>query len=128
MNDPHTHGHKHHETPPPHNMMVVGQKNIFLSHLPMFMTPHNFQGILEVSFTKDGKTVDGIYFKDRQSHPDVKMYTLEPGPIKPEKVFGFDFKQPTSHSFSGTVFRGHLERGGQVINALGEVDVNVKKV
>jgi hypothetical protein len=127
MNDPHTHGHAHHE-PPPHNMMVVGERSTFLSHLPMFMSPHNFQGILEVSFTKDGKSVDEIYFKDRQSHPDVKMYTLQPGPIKPAKVFGFDFEQPTSHSFNGKVFRGHLERGGQVINGLGEVGVTVKRV
>jgi hypothetical protein len=43
-------------------------------------------------------------------------------------VFGLDLKQPTSHSFNGTVFRGHLERGGQVINGLGEVGVTVKRV
>jgi hypothetical protein len=77
---------------------------------------------------KDGKSVDEIYFKDRQGHPDVKMYTLQPGPIKPAEVFGFDFERPTSHSFNGTVFRGHLERGGQVINGLGEVGFTVKRV
>lgn len=126
MNHPHKHGQAHHE-PPPHNMMVVGEQSIFLSHLPMFMSPHNFQGILEVSFTKDGKPMDEIYFKDRQSHPKVKMYTLKPKPIKPVSVFGLDFK-PTSRSFTGTVFRGHLERGGQIIDALREVDVTVKRV
>ena len=55
------------------------------------------------------------------------MYTLKPKPIKPVSVFGLDFK-PTSRSFTGTVFRGHLERGGQIIDALRDVDVTVKRV
>src|SRR2546423_10694642 len=45
-----------------HNMLVVGEKTVFLSHLPMFKdtdrsgnlvtTPHRFQAGFEASFTR----------------------------------------------------------------------------
>src|SRR5437588_3210743 len=45
-----------------HNMLVVGEKTVFLSHLPMFkdaddagnlfITPHRFQAVFEASFTR----------------------------------------------------------------------------
>lgn len=109
---------------PPHNMMVVGEKGIYLSHLPMFMSPHNFQVILEAEFTQGGKSAQEIYVKDRQSHPKVKMYTLEPQD---------SFKLPTlfrplpppRNSFKAKLFRGHLERGGE---ELGIFDIKIKRV
>src|SRR6185369_631706 len=95
------------EAPGVHNWMLVGSKTAFLSHLPMFdqlnddgteyLTPHRFQVILQCS-------VGSGYFADRESHPDVKMYT-----VSPAAKFVL---QPELKSFSGTVFRGHLERGG----------------
>ena len=46
----------HHDSPNIHNMMVVGQESVFLSHLPMFealnkdkteyQTPHRYQVLL----------------------------------------------------------------------------------
>jgi hypothetical protein len=117
--------HKSHEKPlPPHNMMVVGERSIYLSHLPMFMSPHNFQVILEAEFTQGGKSVGEIYVKDRQGHPKVKMYTLEPQD---------SFKLPTlfrplpppRNSFKGKLFRGHLERENE---ELGNFDVKIKRV
>lgn len=117
--------HEHEE--PPHNMMIVGEKSVFLSHLPMFMTPHNFQVILEATFTSGGKNVQEIYTKDRQSHRETKMYTLAP-----EESFKlptlFTPSPPSRNSFKGTILRGHLERGGEKIEGLTNIDVNVKRV
>ncbi len=51
--------------PNTHNMMIVGEKTVYLSHLPMFVmdgtpptfnSPHRFQVILEATFT-DGMIV-----------------------------------------------------------------------
>ena len=51
------------DAPNTHNMMLVGTKGAFLSHLPMFVpegtgpefdSPHRFQVILEATFT-DGE-------------------------------------------------------------------------
>src|SRR6266508_1448409 len=109
----------HHDKPkqegPRHNMLVVGQTEIFLSHLPMFMAPHNVQLILEATFTKTHKGLDEIYFKDRQSHRETKIYTLEPEVLKVESLFASGSGKPSHRAFAGTVFRGHLERGGRPI-------------
>lgn len=120
----------HHDHPPqepPHNMMVVGEKTVFLSHLPMFMTPHNFQVILEATFSSGGKDVTSIYVKDRQTHPQEKMYTLEPQERFKLPTL-FTPRPPERASFKGTIFRGHLERGGVHINGLENIDVNIKRV
>lgn len=113
---------------PPHNMMIVGEKTIFLSHLPMFMTPHNFQVILEAKFSAGGKDVGAIYAKDRQSHPNVKMYTLSPiDEFKLPTLFTPPH-DPARTSFKATVFRGHLERGGEPIKDLTDITVTVQRV
>src|SRR5262245_20172772 len=66
------------DKPAIHNMLIVGQQNLYLSHLPMFqesgqpLMPHRFQVILEVAFTKQE-----AYAKDRQAHP-ATIYMLNP--------------------------------------------------
>jgi hypothetical protein len=115
------------EQEPAHNMMVVGEKSVFLSHLPMFMPPHNFQAIFEATFTSRGKNVQDIYTKDRQSNKQIKMYTLTP--IDSFKLPTlFTPNPPARNSFKGTVLRGHLERGGEEIVGLTKIDVKVKRV
>ncbi len=112
---------------PPHNMMVVGEKSVFLSHLPMFMSPHNFQVILEATFTNGGKNVQEIYTRDRQSHRQTKMYALSPKEsFKLPSLFTPN--PPARNSFKGTILRGHLERGGEEIQGLIKIDVNVKRI
>jgi hypothetical protein len=111
-----------------HNMMIVGEKAIFLSHLPMFDDPrHAFQVILEATFTSQGSDPQEIYVQDRQSHPDMKMYTLNPREeFVLSDLFTPDPHHATRSSFKATVFRGHLERGGQEI--IRDIDVNIKRV
>lgn len=121
----------HHTHPkteePPHNMMIVGEKSVFLSHLPMFMPPHNFQVILEATFTSGGRNLQDVYTRDRQNHRQTKMYTLQPEEsFKLPSLFTPD--PPSRNSFKGTIFRGHLERGGKKISDLINIDVNVKRV
>ena len=122
------HQHTHQETEePPHNMMVVGEKSVFLSHLPMFMPPHNFQVILEATFTSGGKNLQDVYARDRQSHGQTKMYTLQPKEsFTLPSLFTPD--PPSRNSFKGTIFRGHLERGGEKISGLKKVEIDVKRV
>jgi hypothetical protein len=113
---------------PPHNMMVIGEKSVYLSHLPMFMEPHNFQVILEATFTSGGRNVQELYTKDRQTHPQTKMYSLSPTDSF-ELTALFTPTPPPRKSFKGTVIRGHLERkGNAVIRGLSNVDVSIKRV
>lgn len=123
-----THPNKPQPDGPRHNMLVVGGTNIYLSHLPMFMAPHNLQLILEATFMAKHSTVDEIYFKDRRSHPKTRIYTLTPEVLEVESLFAPDLHAPPRRAFAGTVFRGHLERGGQAIGALTNIQVNIKNV
>jgi hypothetical protein len=122
------------DEPATHNWMLVGGQTAFLSHLPMFdhlnesgdayVTPHRYQAILQVSFTRGSKDVTNLYFADRQSHPATKMFTVSPAGtfVLPDLA-----AQPVS-SFDATVFRGHLERGGRPISNMSGVTVKVARV
>lgn len=107
------------DAPNTHNMMLVGTKTAFLSHLPMFVndgvgpgfdSPHRFQVILEATFTDGDRNLTEVYFKDRIKNPAVKMYTVSPGEFVLSHV---DPNGLALKKFRGNVLiRGHLERGG----------------
>jgi hypothetical protein len=115
-----------------HNMVVVGEKAVFLYHLPMFqqkgesLMPHRYQVILEVGFDKKGSHPQDDYSKDRISHPDKKIYSINPEPFVLPTLVSSGSKQGSLRKFTATIFRGHLEKGGKSI--LSAVDVNVKQV
>jgi hypothetical protein len=108
------------DAPNVHNMMLVGTKGAFLSHLPMFVdkgrgpefdSPHRFQVILEATFTNGERDLTDVYFKDRLKNSSVKMYTLNP------ELFVLSHLDPKGKAlkkFRGSaLIRGHLERGGK---------------
>ena len=135
------------DEPNTHNMLVVGEQTVYLSHLPMFQglnkgktdfrSPHRYQVILEVTFTGASGNLTSVYSADRKSHPSEKMYTINPDFfVLPD----LDPKGRALRSFRGnTVYRGHLERGGRPIigflkprpdepPAGGVFDVNISNV
>ena len=128
------------ESDPPatHNMLVVGEKTAFLSHLPMFdsliedksdyTSMHRYQVILEAKFIRNGKDVTGTYMKDRQSNAGIKMYTLQPARFVLARLFTPNADSPALRSFKATIFRDHLERNGEPIEGLEDVVVKVNKV
>jgi len=108
------------DAPNTHNMMLVGTKGAFLSHLPMFVdkgpgpefdSPHRFQVILEATFTNGERDLTDVYFKDRLKNSSVKMYTLNPELFV---LSHLDPKGTALKKFRGSaLIRGHLERGGK---------------
>jgi hypothetical protein len=115
-----------------HNMLVIGEKTVFLSHLPMFgasdptkedFSPHRFQVIAEAMFTDKSKNVQDAYAEDRQKHPNMKMYTLNPEKFVLSRLAASNGLS----SFRGTIFRGHLERPGNE-KILEDNVIDVKKV
>jgi hypothetical protein len=96
-----------------HNMFVVGERNTYLSHLPMFEGNHVFQLILKANLKGTADNPQEIYTDDRRKNPKTKMYTFGPDPEKQfilEELFTPDPQHPKRSSFEGTLFRGHLER------------------
>ena len=128
------------ESDPPatHNMLVIGEKTVFLSHLPMFdsliedksdyTSMHRYQVILEAKFIRNGKDVTGTYTIDRQSNAGIKMYTLQPARFVLARLFTPNADSPALRSFKATIFRDHLERNGEPIEGLEDVVVKVNKV
>ena len=96
-----------------HNMMMVGVKNVYLSHLPMFEGNHVFQVIMKASLKGATGNPQQAYADDRRNNPKTKMYTFAPDPDQQfvlEDLFTPDPQHPKRSEFVGTVFRGHLER------------------
>ncbi len=118
------------DEPNTHNMLIVGQETVFLSHLPMFTSPtfdspHRYQVLLEVTFTKAGANPQAVYANDRKKNPGTKIYTLNPDEfVLPDLRSG----APTPiSSFGAKIFHGHLEKRGKKLLASG-VNVNVENV
>src|SRR5262249_55424081 len=113
-----------------HGMLIVGEQTVFLSHLPLFHRPHDYQVLLEAGFTKPGSDPEADYFKDRKGKgKDTKIYTLEPEPF----VLPSLAAATPSRSFKGNIYRGHFERfptqrAKEAARIAQSVDVNVTRV
>jgi hypothetical protein len=126
------------DPPATHNMLVVGEKTVFLSHLPMFdgliednsdyTSMHRYQVILEARFIRDRKDVTNLYTQDRASNASIKMYTLQPARFVLARLFPQNGGAPKLRSFPAAIFRDHLERNGEIIKGLEDVVVKVNKV
>jgi hypothetical protein len=92
-----------------HNMVVFGRDTVFLSHLPMFMAPHDAQLILEVALENaDGSSLQEAWSRERESHLDEHLYTMMPEKFALSTLYAAD--PPERGSFWARFFRGHLER------------------
>jgi hypothetical protein len=110
-----------------HNMLMIGEDTLFLSHLPMFSGNHAFQVLMEASLEGDNDP-QSIYARDRHDHPETKMYTLNPEEFVLSDLFEPDAKNSTRSSFRAkAVFRGHLEREPREVIA-EDVTVKVQRV
>ena len=102
-------GHGGDDTMGLHGMLLFGTDPLYLSHLPMFGHPHNFQVILEVAFDDDA---EAVLSADREGGDDG-MYTFAPAEFPITELDPADAGARTS--FEGTIHRGHFERGGPTL-------------
>lgn len=105
-----------HDHPSVHGMLIVGKNTVYLSHLPMFHAPHDYQVIVEAEFSTEGKTA----YLDNLESSSEKIYTLVPEAfVLPEMI-----KNP--RPFKAQIYKGHFERDGVLIAE--NVTVEIKKV
>jgi hypothetical protein len=110
-----------------HNMLVFGRETVFLSHLPMFMAPHDAQLLLEVALENaDGSRLTEVWSRERESHPAERLYTMMPEKFALSTLYASN--PPERGSFRARFFRGHLERGGEPIPELEDVIVGITKI
>lgn len=105
------------EPPSIHGMLLVGEHRLWVSHLPMFHVPHNYQAIAEVTLPASPLSA---YRADRAAHPE-SLYTIAPST---NWVLPNEFK--AGGRFLADLYRGHFERGGEVL--LEDVEVSVAKL
>lgn len=105
------------DPPANHGMAIFGKGRVYVSHLPMFHRPHDYQGIAEVSL---GQGLQ-LYLRDAAAHPTETLYT-----IAPEKNFSLPQMFVAGGAFPVTLFRGHFERGGTPIAQ--HIMVQIQKV
>src|SRR6266568_1030813 len=108
-----------------HGMLVFGGQHtdsqfrspVYVSHLPMFMHPHEFQVIARVS-----GTAAGIYGDFAAHFGTSTIYTFKPEPFSIDELDPSG-GGPARTSIAGTLFRGHFERGGEPIGTGVSVDI-----
>jgi hypothetical protein len=124
MTSEHNHDSGHHHGPGGcdtigrHGMLLFGAEPVYLSHLPMYACPHNFQVLLEVE--PDRLALEALR-ADRARHGDG-MYTFDPVPFPIAELEPRD-GVPARTSLEGTVVRGHFERGGTPIATGARMDI-----
>ncbi|MFF3497951.1 hypothetical protein [Streptomyces sp. NPDC003247] len=108
-----------------HGMVVMGEETVYLSHMGMFMDPHAVQNVLEVTLRSAAGDARQLYVDDRRT-TGTAVYTLAPEPFRLSDLVAPEGQEPALTSFTGTLFRGHFERGGTPI--LDPVTVDVRRV
>jgi len=116
------------ETHGVHGMLVLGGQRtndtlrspVYVSHLPMFMAPHDFQVILRVAGEAAGTYGDFV-----AHFGAFEIYTFMPEPFSIDELDPSD-EAPARTTFGGSLFRGHFERGGTEIAS--DVSLEVERV
>ncbi|MBK22755.1 MAG: hypothetical protein CME70_02015 [Halobacteriovorax sp.] len=106
--------HNHHQDPPSvHGMVLFGEEETYLSHLPMFHNPHNYQSILKVELNQKLKKA---YLESKKGE---ELFTIVPESfVLPEMI-------SNPKPFMATLVKGHFERGGTPI---GKGVIKIKQV
>ncbi len=99
-----------------HGMLFFGQGDTFyISHLPMFHKPHDYQAIVEVRLKPE---VKAKYQAELAKKGGYFTFAPEGNFVLPEQVIS---KKP----ISGSLVQGHFERGG---NELLNTDLELVRV
>lgn len=106
------------DEPAVHGMLLFGKNANYISHLPMFHSPHDYQFIASVDLIekKSGTTLKRY---ERIKNAE-KIFTISPKPMDLSKVLRGEIT-----SFEVTIYDGHFERGGTPI---GPAMVKVKRI
>ncbi|MFE9636323.1 hypothetical protein [Streptomyces sp. NPDC006463] len=97
-------------------MLLVGGEVLYMSHLPMFMPPHNFQVILEVGLED---AVGSAVRSHRHVVPEEPYDTFVPD-VFPMSELDPQGVGPRRTSMTGKIFCGHFEREGKKHPPLAE--------
>jgi hypothetical protein len=103
------------DRPAVHGMLLFGERRVYLSHLPLFHAPHDYQLILAADLEGGADPLGprSRYLDDRR-RTQTAVYTFVPERFRlPDLAFQ---RKAGAFRFRGEVVRGHFERGGTEID------------
>ena len=101
-----------------HGFLMLGTKNLYLCHLPMYnMAAHSFQTILEAEINEPEME---NYLRIKKEHPTKPLVVFTKSPMILEKLVNSD-------SFFGPIHFAN-ESGDPDGNPISETRINIKKV
>jgi hypothetical protein len=100
-----------------HGMVMFGHDNIYLSHLPLYAHPHDWQIILQVA-AKDSKLLAEI----KTQLAEKTLLTIEPEMFDLMRLNPTNTKTPLK-SFKANIYIGHFERDGKLWKKNIEIQV-----
>jgi len=107
-----------------HGMRIIGEKTVYLSHMPLFgHSCHQYQVLLEATFKGDGNPQEK-YLQDQAQNPTQNEYTLEPT----EGFWLPGLESGKIKSFKANIHRGQYERNSTPQLLASNVTVEVKRV
>lgn len=121
----HQHHHSGSVAPAVHGMVIFGSETLYASHIPMFMSPHDWQALFKVTLSHPTSDAMALYKAARGFDGDPTgaqvQLTLKPKPfVLPDLLEG------KVQSFEADLYLGNFEAGGKKL--LGGISVKVEKV
>lgn len=101
-----------------HGMVVFGDETTYVSHLPMFHNPHDYQFVAEVQMNSAPRSYTMDYYQDAKEEGET-LFTIAP--------MAFDLSKMVSGEITmmvATLYAGHFEKGGK---PLGPVEIKIKQ-
>jgi hypothetical protein len=120
-----------------HGQLFFGTGPFYVSHLPLYSQPHNYQAIYEVEFpdTANGRELKKSYLENVKGE---RYVTFAPGvnPADPtQDSRSYKIPELTCHAKAtgnkelyGAVYSGHFERFDQKPKKLGSANFKIKRV
>jgi hypothetical protein len=110
------------ESPAVHGMVVFGKDTLFVSHIPMFMTPHDRQALMQVRLSHAQSNALAVYQKAALSSTGAQaLITIRPKPFLLTNLLNGKLT-----SFQADLYKGNFEAGGRVL--LSNVTVSVEDI
>lgn len=106
------------DTPAIHGMLLFGLQKTYVSHLPMFHAPHDYQHISEVILEDLPRSFVLSQYKKLQNEGQ-SLFTLEPSKTDLTQII-----DGTQKTLLARLYQGHFERNGKL---LGSVIINFEK-
>ena len=118
------------EKPGVHRWVVFGTDRVYLSHLSMFsMAEHAKQVIVEAEFVEPDGSASTAYAADRRSHPEQRLYTLDPEKFVMPDILPTDSGPAARTTVKADLYRDHVEKDNRAKELIAAgIDVRIVRV